>query len=177
MVAPWPEPQGWRDEDAEGTMGVVMAVTTAIRNVRSETGVPPSARAVAHVRGDEATRAVLDAHGGLVDDLARLERLELLAEGADPPKGAARAVAEGGAEVFLPLAGLVDVAAERGRLERALAKADKELARTRGKLGNPRFVERAPAEVVERERRLEAEATDRREKLAAALEALRAVDA
>jgi len=177
VVAPWPEPQGWDDAEAEATMEVVMAVTTAVRNVRSETGVPPSARAVAHVRGDVDVRAVLDAHGGLVCDLARLERLELLAEDAPPPAGAARSVAEGGAEVFLPLAGLVDVAAERERLARALTKADKEHARSEGKLKNPRFVERAPAEVVERERRLLGEVADRRAKLQAALEALQAVDA
>ena len=120
---------------------------------------------------------MLGEQAALVCDLARLKGLELLEEGAAPPSGAARGVAQGGAEVFLPLEGLVDVDVERERLGRALAKVDKELARVEGKLNNPRFVERAPDEVVGRERRVQAELSDRKSKLEGALAALVAVGA
>ena len=172
IVAPWPQPEGRADEEAEAAMAEVMAVTSAIRAVRSESGVPPSARPQAFLRAGAEAAALLESHGALVCDLARLERLELLAAGSPPPRGSARGVAEGGAEVFVPLEGLVDLDAERDRLGRALAKVDKELARVEGKLNNPRFVERAPDDVVERERRVLAELADRRDKLSAALEAL-----
>jgi valyl-tRNA synthetase len=85
-----------------------------------------------------------------IRSLARVEALEFLPPG-ERPRGAAVATA-GGAEIFVPLAGLIDVAAERERLTRGISRVDEELAGVRRKLGNESFVARAPEEVVAKER-------------------------
>jgi valyl-tRNA synthetase len=92
------------------------------------------------------------------------------AEAARPPHSA-HAVA-GAAEVFVHLAGVVDLAAERARLLKEIERADKEIAFLEGKLARPEFVERAPAEVVERERARLAEQRRVHDKLSASLAAI-----
>jgi valyl-tRNA synthetase len=151
MVAPFPRP-GRRavDPGAEAEMEALIAVVTAIRAVRSERRVSPGAEVEVTVRPAE-TRAPgrLHRHAALVGSLARA-RVRVDPEAARPPQCAV-AVA-GDAEVFVHLAGAVDLGAERQRLARDLERAEREIAGVRAKLGRPEFVERAPAEVVARER-------------------------
>jgi valyl-tRNA synthetase len=97
--------------------------------------------------------AALDANRALVARLARVERFETAAEA---PKGAVTLTVQG-ARFALPLAEVIDIAAERDRLGRAIDKLDREAAGLRAKLGNPAFVARAPEDVVDEQRtRLEA---------------------
>jgi valyl-tRNA synthetase len=88
------------------------------------------------------------------------------------PRASARAVLAGGAEVAVPLEGLIDFAQERARITREREKQEKELQKAEGQLSNPQFVERAPAEKVEELRRRAAEAAGRIEALGEMLEAL-----
>ena len=156
MRASWPAARPeWRDTDAEERMSLVMDLTRAIRSLRAAMNVPRGARARAVVVVPrEELRAELAKVTDYVAVLANTA-LELVA----PPfraEQAAHAVVRD-MEIFLPLAGLIDLARERARLERELAHVRRELDRVRGKLGSEAFVNKAPAEVVAKERAREAE--------------------
>jgi valyl-tRNA synthetase len=96
-------------------------------------------------------------------------------EGAERPKEVAVAVA-GGVEMYVPIGGLVDIAAERQRLAKEIERVEKELGGVRKKLGNESFIARAPDEIVEKERGKAAELESRRDLLARGLERLAEVE-
>jgi valyl-tRNA synthetase len=98
----------------------------------------------------------------------RLARVDKIVNAASPPAGSAQIVV-GGATLALPLAGVIDFAAERARLEKELARIAAEIGRIDKKLGNQQFVARAPEEVVEAEREKRAHYAADEERLAAAL--------
>jgi valyl-tRNA synthetase len=93
-------------------------------------------------------------------------------DGTSIPRASARAVLAGGAEVAVPLEGLIDFAQERARITREREKQERELQKAEAQLSNPQFVERAPAEKVEELRRRAAEAGQRMRALGEMLEAL-----
>jgi valyl-tRNA synthetase len=139
-----------RDEHAEEAGERLVAIVRAIRSIRSEMNVPPSTRIPLLVGGDAASVNAARALESEISSLARVASTEWLS-GTERPRGAAVAAA-GGVEIFVPLAGLIDVDAERGRLEKTRAKVEKDVARIEKKLGNESFLERAPADVVAKER-------------------------
>jgi valyl-tRNA synthetase len=156
MRASWPAARPeWRDPDAEGRMALVMDLTKAIRSLRAAMNVPRGARARALVVVPREERRV---------ELAEVtEYVAVLAntvpEVMAPPfraEQAAHAVVRD-MEIFLPLAGLIDLARERARLEKELAHVRRELDRVRAKLDSEAFVNKAPTEVVAKERAREAE--------------------
>ncbi|MCZ7527005.1 MAG: hypothetical protein M5U14_11840 [Acidimicrobiia bacterium] len=141
-------------------------IVSAIRRFRSEHRLRPSARIEAFVRpADARQRAALDALATEVTVLAGLERLELV-DRREPRGGEQRLVAAG-AEIAVPLAGLVDVDAARRQLDKQTAKLEADLARVSAKLDDPSFTAKAPPDVVEKQR-------VRRGELRDALEALHA---
>ncbi|MEC5289839.1 valine--tRNA ligase [Aurantimonas sp. C2-6-R+9] len=167
--AAWPS-LDFADSNAADDINWLIAVVSEIRSVRAEMNVPPGAQAaLLAIAPDASTAARLDRHGTALKRLARLASIET-SDGA--PDQSAQIIA-GGATFALPLAGMIDIAAERSRLEKAEVKALAEIERIDRKLSNQKFVANAPEEVVEQERekreayRLEAE------KLAAGLERLR----
>ena len=105
------------------------------------------------------------------DMIKRLSRLSSITVSRNPPHGAVQLVVRGEVAA-LPLAGLIDVAAEQARLEKEMARAEADIARIDAKLGNADFIRRAPEEVVEGEREKREEADGRRRKIAEALERL-----
>jgi valyl-tRNA synthetase len=137
------------DDSAERQMGMVVDVAVAIRAIRSLYNVPPKETVEVSLRAGDAAEALREV-APLVERTAkaRLALVETLPEA----RQSAKAVLGGGLELLVPLAGLIDVGAERARLEREAAKADKEAEAVGRKLSNASFVERAPAEVVEKER-------------------------
>jgi valyl-tRNA synthetase len=171
MVASWPGGEGrWLDPAAETEMEALQEVIGAVRNLRAEYGVPPGARVRLRLSGGEpAARAVLAASGRALHDLARVEALE--EGGADGAVGA-HAVLRSGIELFLPLEGVLDLGRERERLRGELERVERLEQGTRGRLGNAGFVERAPAEVVEKEREKLASLSEQREKLSEKLRSL-----
>ncbi|HEY4775717.1 MAG TPA: valine--tRNA ligase, partial [Xanthobacteraceae bacterium] len=106
------------------------------------------------------------------DIVCRLARLSDIAVAHAPPAGAVQLLVRGEL-VALPLAGIIDFAAERARLEKEMAKIEADIARVDAKLSNADFLARAPEEVVDGEREKREEAQARREKIVAALERLR----
>src|SRR5215472_181897 len=171
MVAPFPRPsRRGRDLEAERLMQPVLDIVSAIRAIRSESRIPPSVELTVTLKpGAETTQEILAPVAPLIGALARA--VITVAPEAARPSQSAHALA-GDADVFVHLAGVVDLAAERSRLAKEVEKAEKEIAFLEGKLARPDFVERAPAEVVERERGRLAEQRRIREKLSSGLAAL-----
>ncbi len=157
IEAPWPElPAAWIDGEAQAEIDWLIALITEVRSVRAEMNVPPSAKPpLTLISPDAETRARLARNR---DRLCTLGRLDAVREADAAPAGA---VLLSGGEAALPVAGFIDLAAERARLEKAVANAEQDIARTTKKLANPDFIARAKPEVVEAERAKlgEAEAT------------------
>jgi valyl-tRNA synthetase len=171
MVAAFPKAErGGRDAAAEREMAPVVAVVSAIRTVRSESRISPAVELTVTVACAPAKAARLRAAVPLIGALARAS--VTVAPRASRPPQSAHALADG-ADVFVHLEGVVDVGAERARLQKEIDRARKETSFLEGKLGRPDFVERAPAEVVARDRERLAEQGQILEKLTASLAALK----
>ena len=171
MIAPWPA-AGATDAEAERQMASIMDVVRAIRNARAEYDVEPARRIPALIAAGDLTAAFQAERASLVS-LARLDdaRLTIAPELAEKP-AKALALVTGGVEVYLPLAGLVDLEREQARLSKELEAVEADIARAAGLLANERFVAKAPAEVVQKERDKLAAAEERKAALAARLEML-----
>ncbi len=164
------------DERASEEMELIIQAITGIRNIRGEMEIPPSRLLKAVVNTHEETFAVLlNDHGDAIKDLARLESL-LIAKGAERPKGSATAIFEA-FDIYVPILGIVDIAGELGRIEKRLAKHEKELSQIERKLANKNFLEKAPADVVEKEREKRATLKALMERLTRNREMLRGVEA
>jgi valyl-tRNA synthetase len=171
MIAPWPE-AGATDAVAEREMGAIMDVVRAIRNARAEYDVEPGRRIAALIAAGELAPAFAAERAALVT-LARLDESRLTIAPALPEKPAkALALVTAGVEAYLPLAGMVDLEREQARLNKELEAVEGDIARAQGLLENERFVAKAPAEVVEKERAKLAAAEERKAALAARLEML-----
>jgi valyl-tRNA synthetase len=153
IVARWPEANpAYFDAEAEGQMAQLMELIRGIRNVRAEYDVPPGRRIAAQIQaGDAAT--MLHTQREIIARLANVDAdaLEIAASIARPPAQAAT-VPSGSITTYLPLAGLVDLDAERERLKKEMEEAAHQIAKTEGLLSNASFMDRAPTEVVQRER-------------------------
>jgi valyl-tRNA synthetase len=152
------------DDPAEATLGALQLVVTEIRRFRSDQGLRPGQRVAGRLNG--LTGAGLASHEPLIRALAKLD---------EPGKGfsvTASVSVAGGVSIELDTRGAIDVSAERARLEKDRAAAEKEITQCRAKLDNPAFIDKAPAEVVAKiqERLAAAEADHAR--IAAALAAL-----
>ena len=139
------------DPAAETQMAALMEIITAVRNVRNEVGIAPGLRIPLGLR-PRSTQwlALLQAHGPLLQRLARVDRLEVGMELSRPPRSAVQLTEA--AELYVPLAGLVDLQAETERIQREMDKLDRDITALNRKLSNPEFIQRAPAEVVARDR-------------------------
>jgi valyl-tRNA synthetase len=165
----WPEP-GFADEAAAAEINWLVELVSAIRSVRSEMNVPNAARVPLVVVGaSEVTRKRLTANSAAISVLGRVASIDIA--DAVPPASAQLVVGE--ATAALPLAGIIDFAAERARLQKELARVKGEIARIDKKLANADFVARAPEEVVEAERDKRASYEEDSERLSAALQRVR----
>ncbi len=166
IVSEWPDLAGLEDPTADAELEWLVSLVTGIRSVRQEMNVPAGAKVKLVVVGAGAeTGARVTTH---LSALTRLARLESVENGADVPPNSAQLVL-GEATFALPLAGVIDIAAERARLAKDMQKQDDEIAKIDKKLGNEQFVAKAPEEVIEEQRQRRAEAVDRRKRIAEAL--------
>ncbi|MBW8302583.1 MAG: valine--tRNA ligase, partial [Brevundimonas sp.] len=171
--AAWPDlPEAFIDPAAGAEIGWLVDLVTEIRALRAEMNVAPSAKPpLAFVAPDAAAADRLARHRDLILTLGRVSEIGT-ADAA--PAGAVTFVA-GGATAALSLAGIIDLAAERARLQKEIAAFDSDIDHVNKKLGNPNFVSRAAPEVVEEQREKLAEAEAGKAKLQAALARLDAV--
>jgi valyl-tRNA synthetase len=172
IIAPYPQSDAAAiDERAEHDWEAIQEIVRGIRNIRNESGVEPGRWIEAIIVGGQRA-ALFEAQRPIISRLARvaLDKLSVSDSLATTPEQTTTLVA-GGAEVYLPLAGMVDLAEERARLQKELERAEADVQRRQGKLDNESFVSRAPAAVVQKERdalaEAEATASKLRERVAA----------
>jgi valyl-tRNA synthetase len=140
------------DVDADADIEWVKKVIVAVRNVRGEMNISPAkALPIYLARGDATDKRRLDENRQFVSKLASLESITWLENPAEAPL-CATALA-GHLEILVPMAGIIDVTVELSRLDREINKISIEVSKLSGKLSNAKFTDKAPAEVVEKERR------------------------
>jgi valyl-tRNA synthetase len=166
----WPEHDGLDDAAAEAEIGWVVDLVTAIRSVRVEMNIPPATMLPLVLANASPQTRVRARHWS--EFVQRLARVTDISFADAVPQGAVQLVVRGEVAA-LPLQGVIDLAAERARLAKEMAKCDADIARVDQKLGNADFLKRAPEEVVEGEREKRAEAQARQAKIAEALERLK----
>jgi valyl-tRNA synthetase len=170
----WPDLAGVDvDRLAEQEIDWVIRLIGLVRSVRTEVNVPVKAEIPLFLKAASDTAARrLCAHEDLIVSLGRLTGAKLL--DGPIPQGSIQGVIED-ATVVLPIADVIDVEAERGRLQREITRLDTELAKFDRKLGNAGFLEKAPAEVIETERERRAEAAAARSRLNEAAQQLASI--
>jgi valyl-tRNA synthetase len=149
MLAAYPEAQsGSIDDTAEWEMQALIDLITRVRNIRSEMQIKPSEPIPVMIGApDEKLRAVYSANTSQITRLLRASEVSISNQ-LEAPRASARAVLVGGAEVAVPLTGLIDFAQEELRLSKEKEKLAAEAKKLEAQLGNPQFAERAPAEKV-----------------------------
>jgi valyl-tRNA synthetase len=172
-VQPYPTPDpSWVNPQLEREFGLVTQVITSLRNLRAEAGLKPHQTITALlVTEDPEEQRILTAAQAYIRELAKVESLEIAGSLATEPKQVAAAVV-GTVQVLVPLAGLVDVEALRAKLQKDLAKLEKEAQGIRTRLENPNFLSRANSDVVQASRKQLAELEAQRQLLQARLEKL-----
>ncbi|PRY24926.1 valyl-tRNA synthetase [Aliiruegeria haliotis] len=161
------------DETADAEMNWVIQLIDGVRSARAQVRVPAGLQVpMVHVGLDASAQAAWDNNEALIKRIARIDSLEGFDE---MPKGCIT-VPVPGATFGLPVANIIDVAEEKARLEKSLAKLDKEIGGLSKRLDNPKFIASAPEEVVEEVRGNLAARSSDREKLAEALQRLAELD-
>jgi len=169
-LAQWPDDAGLNDDAAEAEIGWVVDLVTAIRSVRAEMNITPATLTplvLAGASGETRGRAQR-----WNDVVKRMARLADIAFAASAPEGAVQLLVRGEVAA-LPLKGVIDLSAEKARLDKELAKAEADIKRVDAKLTNEKFVANAPEDIVEEEKEKREAAVARKAKLLEALERLK----
>ena len=175
MIAEWPtESTTPPDDDAEAQMSILIEVIRAVRNIRSEYNVEPGKQIPAYIAAGEHMD-MLSRYIQIIASLARLDKsgLYLQPSLSVKPAQSVSQVVTGGIEIYLPLTGMIDLEAEIQRLKKDLSHLQSRVAGSQSKLNNKGFIEKAPPEVVEREREKLADLQLQSKKLSERLDALK----
>jgi len=152
MLRPYPEPEDdARDDEAVADIEWVRQFILGIRQIRGEMDISPGKTlpvVLQHANASDRQHAI--DHAPLLQRVGRVEEISILADGDEPPAAATALL--GDMRLLVPMKGLIDVAAERARLDKQMDKVRSELAKANGKLGNEKFVSNAPTAVVAQER-------------------------
>ncbi len=157
MLQPFPQASAWpQDADAEAEVEWLQGFILGVRQIRGEMDIAPGRPLPVLLENAGPTdRQRVAAHGRYLKDLARLASIELVDAGTQAPASATALL--GNLGILVPMAGLIDVTVERGRLTKLRERAAADLGRCESKLGNASFTSKAPAAVVAKEREREAE--------------------
>jgi valyl-tRNA synthetase len=167
-LSDWPKLEGLVDDKAEAEIGWVIDLITAIRSVRAEMNISAQIPVVlAGASAETGARATRWA-----DFIKRLARVSEISSASAAPQGSVQLLVRGEVAA-LPLKGVIDLAAERARLAKEMAKAEADIARSDAKLNNAKFMERAAEDVVAEEKEKREEAVARKAKIAEALDRLK----
>ena len=149
IVAKWPEPKAEIDVQAKAEVDWLIKLVSELRSVKVDLNIAPGTKMTAHVRdGDDELQAKIARQSAALDRVGRLEAISCDAA----PDGPSAQIVVDGATYVLPLAGAIDIDAEKARLNKTLEAAQKEAKSLSGRLGNPNFVEKAKPEAVEKAR-------------------------
>jgi valyl-tRNA synthetase len=159
MLQAYPQVQAERFATARDDMEWLKQVIVAVRNIRGEMNLSPSKPLPVLFKNADATaQQRLESNASFLSALAKLESVTFLTASEEAPASATALV--GRMEIHIPMAGLIDTAAELARLHKAIEKAQKEVDLFSRKLSNENFVSKAPAEVIDKERAKQAEAIE-----------------
>lgn len=174
-LASWPEAQAkWEAGEAVKEMELLMGIIRSVRNIRAEVNVPMSKKIELLIKpADENTAAILLRNNDYLQRFCNTSLLKTDFALQTPDKAMTALVT--GAEIYLPLAGLIDISQELARLKKELQTLHGEVARIEKKLGNEGFIAKAPAKVIEEEKAKLADYADKRDKVTARLEELKNV--
>lgn len=169
ILAKWPQPEASVSKQATDAIDWVIALTTATRGAKNELGISPGEKLAGYCPApSDLAKRVVERSAAAIERLARLTPVTF----GEPPAGAAMQVTAGSDVFIVPLEGVIDIEAERARLEKALTGSQKEAGSLEGRLGNANFVERAKPEAVDKAREDLAHHKAEIERLTAALERL-----
>ncbi|MBE0478323.1 valine--tRNA ligase [Candidatus Aerophobetes bacterium] len=164
MISNWPEGEGGEDKEAEEKMSLLMEIIVEIRTIRAEMEIPPQKKieVILRTKSPEHMR-ILKENSSYITDLVHAENL-VIASDVERPKICASGIA-GDIDVFVPLKKVVNIEKEKKRLYKIFEDIEKELERTEKKLTSGEFLQKAPAEVVEKEKEKKAQLILKRDKL------------
>ncbi|MEM6584778.1 MAG: class I tRNA ligase family protein [Pseudomonadota bacterium] len=169
ITASWPNPRAKVSKDATDAIDWVIDLTTNVRSAKNELGIPPGAKLAAFVPdASDLAASTIERSSAAIERLARLTPVTR----GEAPAGPAMQVTALSDVFIVPLEGIIDIEAEKARLEKALVAGQKEAKSLEGRLGNANFVERAKPEAVEKAREDFAHHSSEVERLKAALERL-----
>jgi valyl-tRNA synthetase len=161
--------------ESEAEMALVMEVITGIRNVRGEMNIAPSLSLQVQVQSeDEPTRQIITRHQDLIINLAKLDSLTVEKLGQRPKSSATAVVSR--ASIFVSLEGIIDFAKETNRLEKEIKKLAAELGTVAKKLGNEGFLNKAPADVIEKVRQKQSALLEKQQKIQTNLDKIKKVE-
>ncbi len=165
QFGPWPTTDDkYIDDELESSLEQIQAVVTAVRSVRAELNVPPGKKSDLYVRVDNNEFGeLLQNHIQYFRSLARVENLHTGTDIKKPSPSASAVIS--GAEIFVPLEGLIDLEVEKQRLEKELQNLANQLEKVSKKLANADFLANAPADVIDREKAKKSDYQDRVEKI------------
>jgi valyl-tRNA synthetase len=171
-IEKWPEPQlKFIDDELEDSMEIVIKLAEAVRSACADLDVPPSKKPRVFIKCEEERLAdILNWHSEQIRNLAHSGDVKAAVDMDKPPLSASAVIP--GAEIFIPLEGLIDIDQERARLEKELEQKRSYFEKLQNKLRNEDFVKRAPAEVIEGEKEKLAKTEELIEKLNKNLESL-----
>ena len=165
MLSGWPEAdQALIDDELETRLEQIQAVVTAVRSVRSELNVHPSKRSDLYIKvSEESFAELLKEHIEYFRSLVKMNELHVGLDVKKPAVSASTVIS--GAEIFIPLEGLIDVDLEKARLEKELANLKNLLERVSKKLANADFLANAPDDVIKKEKAKQTDFEERIEKM------------
>ena len=172
MTAPFPEfDASRRDQEMEEELGLVMDVITGVRNIRGEMNLNPGLTLNLMIKTENPRQeTTVSNHVNYIRELARVDQF-IAGESVVKPKVAASSILDG-MDLIVPLEGLMDFEEEKNRVEKELKKIEKDIIVLDKKLSNPNFVEKAPAEVIEKDRLRKQTLSEKQTKLKIHLETI-----
>ncbi len=166
IVSEWPELAALVDDAAEAEMGWMIDLITGIRSLRVEMNVNAGAKVpLVVVDASADTKARLATQDAMIKRLARVETIDF----ADEVPSESAQLVLGEATFAMPLAGVIDIAAEKERLNKELGKLDKEIDGVAKKLANEQFTSKAPAHVIDDQKQRKTDAEEKKARVEAAL--------
>ena len=174
IVAHWPDPRAQVSKDATDAIDWVIDLTTNVRSAKNELGIVPGAKLAAFLPApSDLAASTIERSSAAIERLARLTPVTVGEAPAGPAMQVTAQAGSGGRDVFIiPLEGIIDIDAEKSRLQKALEASQKEAKSLEGRLSNANFVERAKPEAVEKAKADFAHHSGEVERLEAALKRL-----
>ena len=164
IISSWIKPKAFKkSKNIQKEMDFLKSIVTSIRSIRSRMNVPFSKKVDLTVRCDKKVEVTFNNHKSLITSLANLNNISL-GEKIERPSQSSTAVVEG-AELFIPLGGLIDIDEEKARMEKRILEINRLLSSINGKLANENFINRAPESVIMKEKSNLNKLTDELEKV------------